>query len=105
MYSNELSTLSQIHHLSNTSINWALYLCGVKRIIVDGLKQRKIDDQDLLALRDWVYFYEVLARFGLLHWIRKNDRDPICLAPPASESIQTSPKNSTVGSFYLSALC
>src|SRR6202012_911569 len=79
---------SQIHSVTDTYVNWAMYLCGVKKIIVGGLAHQKIHDRECIALKDWIYFYEVLARFGLLHWVDKPQRSTICYEKPTSKLIQ-----------------
>ena len=84
----ELNNLRQIYYVSDTSANWALYLCGIKQIILDGLVQNKIQDEESVALRDWIYFYEVLARFSLVHWFENPHIYPICFKSPQSNLIQ-----------------
>lgn len=59
----------------------------MKKIILDGLVQHKIHDQECIVLKDWIYFYEVLARFGLLHWVGKPKRKRMCYEEPTSKLI------------------
>lgn len=50
------------------------FLDGVKYIIelvhLDRT-DRNGQDSDLSSLLDWVYYYDVMARFGLRHWQRE----------------------------------
>jgi len=80
----------QIHETSNPSMNWVLYLCGTKSIILGALAKREIRDRECIVLRDWVYFHEVLGRFSVLHWARNAEDYPICYEGPVSRSIQIS---------------
>ena len=79
---------TQIYFTSETSVNWALYLCGIKNVILDGLVHRKVTDQECAALKDWIYYHEVLARFSLVHWIAQPEIYPICYEGPKSRLIQ-----------------
>lgn len=60
-----------MHHSSCTTGHWLSYLCGIQEIIqltgLDTVHQ----DPDLAVLLDWVYYYNVLARFSRQHWQRE----------------------------------
>ncbi|KAK8103427.1 uncharacterized protein PG998_010460 [Apiospora kogelbergensis] len=61
----------EMHHSSCTTGHWLSYLCGIQEIIqltgLDTVHQ----DPDLDVLLDWVYYYNVLARFSRQHWQRE----------------------------------
>ena len=50
--------------------------------------EHSIQDEELIALRDWIHFYEVLARFSLVHWIGEPYRQAICFEGSKSKLIQ-----------------
>ncbi|KAI9707927.1 MAG: hypothetical protein M1820_004346 [Bogoriella megaspora] len=89
-----LLCMFEVYHVSDTSLNWAVYLCGVKKIILDALTQRVVYDRECITLRDWIYFYEVLSRFSILHWIVKPGRPRFCYERPKSELIRIAPDES-----------
>lgn len=69
----------ETYHVSNTSSNWAVYLCGCKNIILGStLTDVSIHDEEFLALRDWIYFYEVISRFTLVHWLNEPEIFSMC---------------------------
>lgn len=90
---NSLPNDSQIYHVSETSANWAIYLCGVKKIVVGGLMQTTIQDMECIVLKDWIAFYEVMARFTLTHWIGEPHQWPRCYETVA-EKISTAKEES-----------
>jgi hypothetical protein len=65
-----------------------MYLCGTKKIALDTLVHGRVYDREYIALKDWIYFYEVLARFGLVHWVGKPEKLVICYQGPTSHLIQ-----------------
>lgn len=65
-----------------------MYLCGTKLIIKDALVNRQIHDRDCIALKHWIHFYEVFARFSLLHWAGKPEGLALCYQGPASHMIR-----------------
>lgn len=74
----------EIHRLSCTSGHWTGYLAGVKTVInAAPMEVIAQTDPDVVALLDWVRYYDSLARFSLAHWTREGapdvPKDPICL--------------------------
>ena len=78
----------QIYLGSETVVNWGVYLCGVKKIVQNALTETITTDQDCIAIKDWLYYYEVLARFGVMHWSATPEKYPICYAGPVSKLIR-----------------
>ncbi|KAL9110121.1 MAG: hypothetical protein Q9227_005315 [Pyrenula ochraceoflavens] len=76
--------------MSESSQNWALYLCGVKQIIRGSLMQREIYDGEFAVLRDWVYSHEVLAHFSLVHYESDHRSKDIICTTPLSKSVSVS---------------
>lgn len=74
----KLTLAAQTYHVSETSANWALFLCGTKSIVRDALGEISVQDQDLIALKHWIYYYEVLSRFSLVHWLNEPEIQDIC---------------------------
>jgi hypothetical protein len=66
-----------------------MYLCGIKHIILDALLKREIRDHEYIVIKDWVYFYEVLARFSVLHWVPRPETQAIIYEDPISNFIQS----------------
>jgi hypothetical protein len=64
-----------------------MYLCGVEKIIESALLEKEILDLEFVALKDWVYFHEVLGKFSLMHWTETLERHDICYQGPKSPSI------------------
>ncbi|KAK6860786.1 hypothetical protein PG995_004422 [Apiospora arundinis] len=61
----------EMQHSTCTTGHWLIFLCGTQDIIqITGLDTAH-DDPDLVALLDWVYYHNALARFSRQHWHRK----------------------------------
>ncbi|KAK8064402.1 hypothetical protein PG994_007040 [Apiospora phragmitis] len=61
----------EMQYSSCTTGHWLSYLIGIQDIIrVTGL-DTIYGHPDLIMLLDWVYYYNVLARFSRQHWHRK----------------------------------
>lgn len=59
----------EVHELSCTSGQWIIYFGGVKTVLnAFSIKILRQLGSDVTVLLDWVYYYEVLTRFSLLHW-------------------------------------
>lgn len=62
----------EVHQSSSTSGQWTFYLGGVKTVLnASSIKTLRQLGSDVAVLLDWVHYYEVLARFSLLHWKRE----------------------------------
>ncbi|KAK1249244.1 hypothetical protein MKX07_002760 [Trichoderma sp. CBMAI-0711] len=59
--------LCETFHISNTTKDWAEYLCGAKQIVSTGVLAREVHI-DVSLLFDWVSYHETFARFGLVYW-------------------------------------
>ena len=68
-----------------------MYLCGVKKIILDVVVDCEIHEVEFVMLKEWVYFHEVLARYSLLHWFTAPENAELCWDGPMSESIKIAP--------------
>ncbi|KAF1846635.1 uncharacterized protein K460DRAFT_395983 [Cucurbitaria berberidis CBS 394.84] len=51
-----------------TSGQWMCYLTGIKEILNTDCLQVSLYDDDLAALKEWVYYHDVLAHFTVRHW-------------------------------------
>ncbi|KAI1660861.1 fungal-specific transcription factor domain-containing protein [Daldinia decipiens] len=81
----------EIHQASCTSGQWVWYLSGVKNIIKTAGLDKYPQDSDLALLLDWVYYYDVLARFTLQHWNRENTENTSAVSSVRAEASQTAP--------------
>ncbi|KAL7946043.1 fungal-specific transcription factor domain-containing protein [Trichoderma barbatum] len=59
--------LCETFQISNTTKDWAEYLCGAKQIIISGVLAQQVHN-DTSLLFDWVSYHEIFARFGLVYW-------------------------------------
>ncbi|KAK4038361.1 fungal-specific transcription factor domain-containing protein [Parachaetomium inaequale] len=75
----------EIHKVSCSSGEWTCYLRSAKDIIQAAGLDELPHDSDLVALLDWVYYHDVLARFSLRHWHRESSK----LSP--SSTVASSP--------------
>lgn len=62
----------EVHQSSCTSDQWTFYLGSVKTVLdayssIDSLYQLGQGSEDMAMLLDWVHYFDVLARFSLLH--------------------------------------
>ncbi|PWY68969.1 hypothetical protein BO94DRAFT_299621 [Aspergillus sclerotioniger CBS 115572] len=60
-----------IHQLACTSGQWTKYVIGAKSIIKTSLSKDE-HCSEFRPLLDWVHYHDVLSRFSMLHWHRKN---------------------------------
>ncbi|KAI8965609.1 fungal-specific transcription factor domain-containing protein [Daldinia sp. FL1419] len=80
----------EVYQASCTSGQWMWYLSGVKNIIKTVALDKYPQSSDLAMLLDWVYYYDILARFTLRHWNKENTEsissvraEPSHTPPPA----------------------
>jgi hypothetical protein len=62
----------EVHQSSCASDEWMQYIEGVKTIIAAFSVKTLLEfDSNVAMLLDWVHYHDVLARFSLLHWKKK----------------------------------
>jgi hypothetical protein len=70
--------VEQTYHVSDTAANWAMFLCGTKSIIKAALVDIAVQDEEFIAVKHWIYYYEVLSRFSLMHWLNEPELHYVC---------------------------
>lgn len=66
----------EVHQASCTSGQWIQYLEGVKQVVETCSVTTLLEYcPDVVVLLDWLYYYEILARFSLLYWNRNETSD------------------------------
>jgi hypothetical protein len=60
--------IEQIHRSSCTTGQWLIYLSGAKNVVRSGKLLAAEPGTDLAILLDWLYYFDVLARFSFQHW-------------------------------------
>ncbi|KAH8807363.1 fungal-specific transcription factor domain-containing protein [Xylogone sp. PMI_703] len=83
-----LLCLYEIVLTSNTTWNWAVFLCGAKKILRAKSSQFCLDDPGIAILLNWIYYHEVISEFGLRHWAQSYERVDICKQGPSARSRQ-----------------
>ncbi|KAI0111430.1 fungal-specific transcription factor domain-containing protein [Daldinia grandis] len=81
----------EIHQASCTSGQWVWYLSGVKDVIKTAGLDKYPYDSNLALLLDWVYYYDVLARFTLQHWNRETTKNISTTLSARAEVPQAAP--------------
>ncbi|KAI0844099.1 fungal-specific transcription factor domain-containing protein [Daldinia vernicosa] len=81
----------EIHQASCTSGQWVWYLSGVKNIIKTASLDKYPQDSNLTLLLDWVYYYDVLARFTLRHWSRETTKNISATSSVRAKASQVGP--------------
>ncbi|KAF2682327.1 hypothetical protein K458DRAFT_370106 [Lentithecium fluviatile CBS 122367] len=58
----------EVHQSSCTSSQWTWYINGVKEVLRATCPRQYRKDKEVIALMDWVYYHNVMARFTMRHW-------------------------------------
>ncbi|KAI1470390.1 fungal-specific transcription factor domain-containing protein [Daldinia caldariorum] len=86
----------EVHQSSCTSGQWLWYLSGVKNLIKATGLDKHTHDSDIAMLLDWVYYYDVLARFTLRHWDRETVENTSAESSIRAEASQAAPSALTM---------
>ncbi|KAK6957465.1 hypothetical protein Daesc_000251 [Daldinia eschscholtzii] len=86
----------EVHQASCTSGQWLWYLSGVKNLIKATGLDKYPQDSDLAMLLDWVYYFDVLARFTLQHWNRDTTENKSAILNIRAEASQAAPPALTI---------
>ncbi|KAI1474606.1 fungal-specific transcription factor domain-containing protein [Daldinia eschscholtzii] len=86
----------EVHQASCTSGQWLWYLSGVKNLVKTTGLDKYPQDSDLAMLLDWVYYFDVLARFTLQHWNRDTTENKSAVLNIRAEASQAAPPALTI---------
>lgn len=84
-------------NFDSSDLSWSIFFCGTKRIAGLVTEEHESYGGDEALIMDWIFYHDVMYKFSIKHWQKKNE-DQIQLA--AQEKIISkavfSPERQTV---------
>ncbi|KAL7930223.1 fungal-specific transcription factor domain-containing protein [Trichoderma chlorosporum] len=69
------SMLLSMYEMENgeSSLRWAIFFSGTKRIMDTVYNPGEIYEGDAAIIMDWIFYYSTMYKFGVLHWLRRDE--------------------------------
>ncbi|KAK3350207.1 fungal-specific transcription factor domain-containing protein [Lasiosphaeria hispida] len=79
MAASMLLNLFETLNSEGSSLNWAIFFCGCKRIINMVHKPHRTYEGDPALILDWIFYHDTLYKFSIRHWDQR-EHEQIALA-------------------------
>jgi hypothetical protein len=76
----ELTCLIQTLNFDGSSLSWAIFFCGTKKIARTVHERDNTYEGDQALILDWVFYHDVMYKFSIRHWEDKVEQQRLLAA-------------------------
>lgn len=80
MASSMLLNIFETMNFDGSSLNWAIFFCGTKKIAKTVHRQNNTYEGDPALILDWVFYHDVMYKFSIRHWSDKLEQQILLAA-------------------------